>query len=77
MEKRHHRKPTAKLITSYVFDWVILIAVGGVGAVVGNITPNKRPFQLEDPNISYVVLPLIPLFPLGRGGAVYECQFLS
>jgi hypothetical protein len=43
------------VIASYVFDWAILIAVGVVGLVLGNITPNKRPFSLEDPNISYVL----------------------
>ncbi len=39
-------------ILSYVFDWIILIAVGIVGVVLGDVTPNKRPFSLQDPNIS-------------------------
>ncbi len=45
---------TVILILSYVLDWSVLIAVGVVGTILGNITPNKRPFSLEDPNISYV-----------------------
>ncbi|KAK3337303.1 PAP2 superfamily-domain-containing protein [Cercophora scortea] len=41
------------LVSSYVFDWVILAAAAAVGYVLGDITPNKRPFVLEDPNISF------------------------
>lgn len=40
------------LVASYVSDWIILIIVAVVGFILGNITPNKRPFYLEDPNIS-------------------------
>lgn len=40
-------------ILSYVLDWVILIVVGVVGVILGNITPNKRPFSLYDPNIAF------------------------
>ncbi|KAH8889530.1 PAP2-domain-containing protein [Thozetella sp. PMI_491] len=47
------RKVTLVLILSYVFDWAILIAVGVVATILGNITPNKRPFSLDDPNISF------------------------
>lgn len=39
---------------SYAIDWIILIAVGVVGYILGHITPNKRPFALDDRNISYV-----------------------
>ena len=42
---------------SYVVDWVMLAAVGAVGYVLGHITPNKRPFALDDRNIAYVLLP--------------------
>ncbi|KAK4165815.1 PAP2 superfamily-domain-containing protein [Cladorrhinum sp. PSN259] len=38
---------------SYVVDWVILAAVGAVGYVLGHITPNKRPFALDDRNIAF------------------------
>lgn len=40
------------LAASYVWDWIILVIVGVVGFILGDITPNKRPFSLEDPNIS-------------------------
>ena len=54
-------KPKMNRITivqtlSYVFDWIILIVVGVIGLILGNVTPNKRPFSLLDPNISYVLL---------------------
>ncbi|KAK4192639.1 PAP2 superfamily-domain-containing protein [Podospora australis] len=41
------------LALSYAVDWVILIAVGVIGYVLGHITPNKRPFALDDRNISF------------------------
>lgn len=45
-------KLSTLVIGSYVFDWLILIVVGIIGVVLGNVTPNKRPFSLQDPNIS-------------------------
>lgn len=42
------------VVLSYAFDWVILLAAAAVGYVLGEVTPNKRPFSLDDPNISYV-----------------------
>jgi hypothetical protein len=44
-----------KVIFSYVLDWIVLIAFGFGSLGVGYITPNKRPFSLNDPNISYVL----------------------
>ncbi|KAH8892412.1 PAP2 domain-containing protein [Thozetella sp. PMI_491] len=41
------------LTASYIFDWVILVAFAVVGFVVGNLTPNKRPFELEDTSIAF------------------------
>lgn len=38
--------------SSYAFDWVIILASLGVSYLMGHQTPNKRPFFLEDPNIS-------------------------
>lgn len=40
------------LLSSYVFDWVVLLVVGGVGYWLGKMKPNMRPFQLESPHIS-------------------------
>ncbi|KAI0387284.1 acid phosphatase/Vanadium-dependent haloperoxidase [Hypomontagnella monticulosa] len=51
--KSRKSKPDIVVIASYVFDWLILVAVGVVGVILGNITPNKRPFSLQDPNISF------------------------
>lgn len=42
------------LALSYAFDWVILVAFGVIGYILGDITPNKRPFSLDDRNIAYV-----------------------
>ena len=47
------RLPVRTLL-SYIFDWVLLLAIGGGSAVLGEIEPNKRPFSLKDPNISSV-----------------------
>jgi hypothetical protein len=44
--------PSIRLITSYIFDWVVLVIVVAIGYVLGVITPNKRPFSLVDPDIS-------------------------
>ncbi|RYP74240.1 hypothetical protein DL769_004061 [Monosporascus sp. CRB-8-3] len=49
------KKMAVAQILSYVLDWVILIIVGVVGLVLERTTPNKRPFSLQDPNISFPV----------------------
>ncbi|KAH7326669.1 phosphatidic acid phosphatase type 2/haloperoxidase [Stachybotrys elegans] len=41
------------LILSYVFDWIVLIALGAVATILGEIEPNKRPFSLADRDISF------------------------
>lgn len=38
--------------SSYVFDWIIILVALGVALYMGDHPPNKRPFFLEDPNIS-------------------------
>jgi hypothetical protein len=42
------------IILSYAFDWVLLAVGAGVGYVLGEITPNKRPFSLDEHSIAYV-----------------------
>ncbi len=41
------------LILSYVFDWIIVILAAVVGGIFSIITPNKRPFSLNNTEISY------------------------
>ena len=38
---------------SYIVDWLIIIIAAAVASVIGNITPNKRPFALSDLDISF------------------------
>lgn len=40
------------VIASYVFDWIVLIVLGVTGYIMAEVTPNKRPFWVADPNIS-------------------------
>lgn len=42
-----------RLVFSYVLDWLIIMAAAGVGAALALITPNKRPFSLTNPEISF------------------------
>ncbi|KAI9808415.1 MAG: hypothetical protein M1827_007474 [Pycnora praestabilis] len=42
-----------RLILSYVIDWVVILVTAGVGGAFSGITPNKRPFYLFDPEISF------------------------
>ena len=46
------RRFSARLTASYVFDWIILVVIVVVAGFLGRITPNMRPFALNDPNIS-------------------------
>ncbi|PHH73298.1 hypothetical protein CDD80_3916 [Ophiocordyceps camponoti-rufipedis] len=42
-----------RLAASYAFDWIILIVVVVIAGFLGRIEPQKRPFSLDDPNISF------------------------
>ncbi|SZF00139.1 unnamed protein product [Blumeria hordei] len=44
---------SATLILSYVFDWVIILTAAMFGAWFAHMPPNKRPFALENPEISF------------------------
>ncbi|KAJ4295757.1 hypothetical protein N0V88_004459 [Collariella sp. IMI 366227] len=50
---RRKAKISWVLALSYVFDWVILVAFGVIGYILGDITPNMRPFSLDDRNIAF------------------------
>ncbi|PVH96405.1 PAP2 domain-containing protein [Periconia macrospinosa] len=45
--------PSKRLILSYVFDWIVIIAIAAVGAGWEYIEPFKRPFSLVNLDISY------------------------
>lgn len=40
------------VISSYVFDWIVVLVVLGIAGYMNNHEPNRRPFSLEDPTIS-------------------------
>ncbi|KHJ36378.1 putative pap2 domain containing protein [Erysiphe necator] len=42
-----------KLVLSYVVDWLVVIFGAFFGLFVGSRVPNKRPFSLENPDISF------------------------
>ena len=45
------------LVASYVLDWVLVVVLGGVSFAIGNTSPNKRPFSVDDRSISSVLPP--------------------
>lgn len=51
------RRPSVSLILSYIFDWVIIIALAGAGGGLNFIQPYMRPFSLLDLDISYPYIP--------------------
>jgi hypothetical protein len=51
--RAHGGRVSIPLILSYVFDWIIIVAAAVVAAVFSTITPNKRPFSLNNAEISY------------------------
>lgn len=45
--------PSKRLILSYIFDWIVIIAIAAVGAGWEYLEPFHRPFSLVDLSISY------------------------
>lgn len=45
--------PSVRLVLSYVFDWICIIAIAAVGAGWEYLTPYKRPFSPVNLDISY------------------------
>lgn len=45
------------VLLSYIFDWFLLAVGAAVGVVLGNMTPNMRPFSPDNPNISFPYCP--------------------
>ncbi|OAA39717.1 PAP2 domain containing protein [Metarhizium rileyi] len=44
---------SVKLFASYALDWIVLVVITVAAGFLGRIEPNKRPFSLNDPNISF------------------------
>ncbi|PGH01714.1 hypothetical protein GX51_05030 [Blastomyces parvus] len=42
-----------RLIASYVFDWIIILVTAGAARILKLAEPNRNPFSLTDPSISY------------------------
>jgi len=45
-----------RLVASYIFDWVAIIAIAAIGAAFNAAGTNHRPFSLVDLSISYPLL---------------------
>lgn len=61
------------LVLSYAFDWFILLGCVAVGGALSIISPNKRPFALNNITISYPfqdheMIPAFSLFIIGGIG---------
>ncbi|PGH18537.1 hypothetical protein AJ79_00316 [Helicocarpus griseus UAMH5409] len=41
------------LVSSYVLDWVLILLTGAAGRILKFAEPNRNPFSLTDPSISY------------------------
>lgn len=50
---QHTKMGSLRVAISYAFDWALLFGFAVAGFFIGNLSPNKRPFNLEDPNISF------------------------
>ena len=42
-----------KLMASYIFDWIIIIAFAGAGGALSFVHPKHRPFSLLNTDISF------------------------
>ncbi|KAH9865546.1 hypothetical protein J1614_009131 [Plenodomus biglobosus] len=45
--------PSVRLVTSYIFDWVVIVAIAALGAGWEFVEPFNRPFSPVDLSISY------------------------
>ncbi|EFX01116.1 pap2 domain containing protein [Grosmannia clavigera kw1407] len=51
--RRSSDRISPMVVAAGIVDWIIIVAAGVGGYYLGNLTPNMRPFQLEDPDISF------------------------
>ena len=65
----HALIPTKGIIavaSSYILDWAVLVVLAVTGYIMAEVTPNKRPFWLGNPDISYVPALSAPSVTLTR-----------
>ncbi|KFY91028.1 hypothetical protein V500_04838 [Pseudogymnoascus sp. VKM F-4518 (FW-2643)] len=61
---------------SYVLDWIIIIGAAAIGVGLGEISPNKRPISLSNPELSYpdnpdtVTIAVVIIVSLGAPAAI-------
>lgn len=48
-----HEMGSKKLIASYIFDWIIIIAFAAAGGGLSFVKPHHRPFSLLNQEISF------------------------
>lgn len=49
-------RPSARIILSYILDWVVIIAIAAAGGGLNFVKPYHRPFSLLDLNFSYPIV---------------------
>ncbi|QSS60725.1 PAP2 domain-containing protein [Histoplasma capsulatum] len=50
---RHDWRFSKRLILSYVLDWILILATAAAGRILKFAEPNRHPFSLSDPSISF------------------------
>ncbi|KAL2837196.1 PAP2 superfamily-domain-containing protein [Aspergillus pseudoustus] len=52
-----HRRTSKRVVISYILDWVCIVVLAAVGAILYRITGSEHVFSLDDPSISYPLQP--------------------
>lgn len=53
VSQRNTSRLSKRLVLSYVLDWVVIIVAAVIATLFAIISPNKRPFSLGNPEISF------------------------
>ncbi|KFY53336.1 hypothetical protein V496_07695, partial [Pseudogymnoascus sp. VKM F-4515 (FW-2607)] len=76
MARRESSRVSIRLMLSYVLDWIIIIGAAAIGVGLGEISPNKRPISLSNPELSYpdnpdtVTIAVVIIVSLGAPAAI-------
>ncbi|KAL5349405.1 hypothetical protein ACLOAV_005696 [Pseudogymnoascus australis] len=76
MARRETSRVSIRLMLSYVLDWIIIIGAAAIGVGLGEISPNKRPISLSNPELSYpdnpdtVTIAVVIIVSLGAPAAI-------